>query len=106
MGGKIPERWDFVLIKTSREQTVMLDVIAGQTITVQWESPSDITLNSNGWVLNGNGCCANIGQIRNVGENGIRTLSITQSGQVRVGGYSRYETFSLSEGSIIRIRFE
>ena len=106
MGQKIPEQWDFVLIKTSQEQTVMLDVIAGQTITVQWESPSDTTLNLNGWVLNGNGCCANIGQIRSVGENGIQTLSITKSGQVRVGGYAGYITFNLSTGSIIRIRFE
>lgn len=106
MGQKIPEQWDFVLIKTSQKQTVMLDVIAGQTMTVQWESPTDIGLNMNGWVLNGNDCCASIGQIRNVGISGEQTIPITASGQVKVGGYSGSITYSMSAGSIIRIRFE
>lgn len=106
MGQKIPEQWDFVLIKTSQFQTVMLDVIAGQRITVQWESPSDTTLNFNGWVLNGKECCESIRQIRDVGKNGRRRLSINQSGQVRVGGYAASNTFNLVAGSIVRIRFE
>ena len=105
MGQKKVERWDFVLVKTSQEQSVMLDVVEGQNITVQWESPTDTTPNLNGWVLNGYNCCSSIGQLRNVGRNGEQILQITQSGQVRVGGYSGAYTFSLARGSIVRIRF-
>lgn len=97
---------DYVFIKKNTAVvTWMLDVTEGQSITVQWETPADVTQNQNGWVLNGNGCCPNIAQIRNVGENGERTLVITQSGQVRVGGYANYQTFNLSVGSIVRIKF-
>ena len=103
--GQNAERWDFVLVKTFQAQLVMLNVIEGQNITVQWETPTDITPNLNGWVLNGYDCCSSIRQIREVGRSGERILQITQSGQVGVGGYANNSTFDLATGSIVRIRF-
>lgn len=105
MMAQTAERWDFVLVKTSQQQSVMLDVIEGQSITVQWETPADITPNLNGWVLNGYDCCSSIRQVRDVGRSGEQILQITQSGQVRVGGYVNNQTFGLATGSIVRIRF-
>lgn len=105
MGQKIPEQWDYVFVKEKQFVTWMLDVTEGQSITIQWETPADVTQNQNAWVLNGNGCCPNISQVRYVGENGEQTLTITQSGQIRVGGYAGYETFNLQVGTIVRVRF-
>lgn len=101
--GQKAEQWDNVYTKTSIEQSWLLDVVEGQVITVKWESPSE-NINRSGWVLNGNGCCEDIKQIRDVGENGKQILTVTASGQVRVGAYSASATFALSTGSIIYIR--
>ena len=103
IGQKIPEQWDYVYVKKYANQSWFLDVVEGQVLTVKWESPQD-NVNLNGWVLNGNGCCENIRQIRDVGKYGERELEVTASGQVRVGAYSTSSTFALSVGSIVYIK--
>ena len=103
IGQKTSERWDYVYVKEFADQNWFLDVVEGQVLTVKWESPQS-NINLNGWVLNGNGCCENIRQIRNVGKYGERELEVTASGQVRVGTYSGSSTFALSVGSIVYIK--
>ena len=103
--GQKAEQWDYVYTKTYGSQSWVLDVVEGQVLTVKWESPSE-NINLNGWVLNGNDCCESIRQIKSVGVNGERTLTVTASGKIRVGANSTNATFALSTGSIIYIRID
>ena len=77
----------------------LFNVTTGQTLIVNWNCPNG---NRNGWVLNGNGCCPNITNLYLLPEGfiGERTVSVTQSGTVRVGSYSNYATFAVQNGTI------
>ena len=94
------EHWDYVYQFENQTGGYFLDVTEGQTLVVDWDAPEG---NLNGWVLNGYGYIENLGQIRNIGRKGQRTLAVTASGQVRVGAYSVHGTFSLQNG-VIKIR--
>lgn len=90
--------WDYVY--QCRTGGYLLDVTEGQTLVVDWDVSDS---NLNGWILNGNGCTENIGQVRKVGTKGQQTLTVTVSGKVRVGAYSDVGTFSAANG-VIKIR--
>ena len=78
-----------------------LDVTEGQVLVVKWDVSRS---NLNGWILNGMGCTSSdITQLRYVGEKGTRTLTVIQSGKVRVGAYSNNGTFA-ARGGTIKIR--
>ena len=95
--------WDYEFVfANSHSQGALLGVTEGQVLLIDWDCQNEF-VNANGWILNGNGCCDNISQVRQVGRTGQRTITVTASGTVRIGAYSANRTFAVQYGTI-RIR--
>ena len=92
--------WDYEFVFDSRYSIgTLFDVTEGQKFLISWDCPDG---NQNGWVLNGNGCCSNITNLRNadVGRTGQTTREITASGTVRIGCYRTSTTYAVQYGTI------